>query len=401
MHVVGTSLLILPALSPLRAPVPLCSDAAPTPWGSFAKFNVDVAWQGTATVIDPNTCEPTLPPVTYDHFVSAEPKKPGAIRTTTTTTSGSGAGGKAEEVVVLEPSTFDVDLDGSFSTEHAEGLGLAEQLFAATGKERAVDAPHLVIEHSLAVSDDERRRCLLSYAGGALERVLLLVERRLSADAVDPAPPATLYSLLGVWNGDACVRSLLPPAAEPRGRAPARGFGAPPSRGSARRALAKAVGGTTSKTNVFKARLTYAWDGEELLQRQLQVTSFDGSELDAIRSVGTLRRHSGEWGEYESVDFVGDSSAPTLLLLPSSCHVLAPLQLPEDGAAFSTEFGAVLEAGESFGWQGFRGVLPGVEEGQEEEGGDDDDDAQRLVRIGRLYNEGAFVSGTTSLCSTE
>ena len=53
----------------------------------------------------------------------------------------------------------------------------------------------------------------------------------------------------------------------------------------------------------------------------------------------------------------GDASRPTLLLLPASCHVLAPLRLPPADApstSFSIEFGAVLEPGESFGWTGFQ-----------------------------------------------
>ncbi|KAL3902896.1 MAG: hypothetical protein SGPRY_011882, partial [Prymnesium sp.] len=57
----------------------------------------------------------------------------------------------------------------------------------------------------------------------------------------------------------------------------------------------------------------------------------------------------GEYGEYESVRFDGDETFPRLLMLPSGCHVLAPLQLTD--GPFQTEFGAELPPGESFGWQ--------------------------------------------------
>lgn len=51
------------------------------------------------------------------------------------------------------------------------------------------------------------------------------------------------------------------------------------------------------------------------------------------------------------VKFTADGPAsPRLLLLPGGCHVLAPRYLAD--APFLTEFGALLEAGESFGWMG-------------------------------------------------
>ena len=100
-------------------------------------------------------------------------------------------------------------------------------------------------------------------------------------------------------------------------------------------------------------------------------------------------------------------------MLPAACHVIAPLKLPlADAAApeasFQIEFGAVLEAGESFGW---RGYMPSDDEGVELAEGETElppldpegsSDAPRLVRISRLYSRlGQFASGTTSLCEAE
>ena len=106
-------------------------------------------------------------------------------------------------------------------------------------------------------------------------------------------------------------------------------------------------------------------------------------------------------------------------MLPHGCYALVPTQLPPidtgsdgGGFAFSTEFGALLEPGESFGWQGFQGapdavagaakassVLP-PDAVLEEEALSDGEQVPRLARIQRLYStEGVFQSGITSLCS--
>ena len=174
-------------------------------WVAFSKFNAMVAWTGTATVINPLTAEPSQQ-VAYEHFVASVPGAPRIIKTTTTTASGT----RSEETVNLSTSGLDVDLDGSYSAEHPAGLTLAT-LFGSA--DSGTDGIH-IFEHSLACSDRERRRLLLSYdtKSGALRQVLLLVEGRRAAGetALPPcsAPPSTLFSLLGVWAGDACMRSL-------------------------------------------------------------------------------------------------------------------------------------------------------------------------------------------------
>ena len=159
------------------------------------------------------------------------------------------------------------------------------------------------------------------------------------------------------------------------------------------------------RTAVFKARLSYAWDGDATVARQMEATSFGeaaaAEPTATIRGVGELRRTEGKWADYERVVFAGDVSRPVLLLLPASCHALIPTRLPPrasnaaaDAFAFSTEFGALLEAGEGFGWRGYQ-PSDGVASEPEE-----DDGAMRLVRIQRLYDaSGRFISGTTSLCS--
>ena len=67
--------------------------------------------------------------------------------------------------------------------------------------------------------------------------------------------------------------------------------------------------------------------------------------------------------------------------------------------AFTTEFGAVLAPGESFGWRGFTGAAQGEDDDEQvQQQQEADDDSPRLVRIQRLYSgRSAFVSGTTSL----
>ena len=85
------------------------------------------------------TAAPCGPGVEYTHFVGVD----GDRRLVTTTTTA--AGERREERVELG-ATLDVDLDGSYSTEHEDGLRLPQLLGAA-------DGDHLVIEHSLATSD--------------------------------------------------------------------------------------------------------------------------------------------------------------------------------------------------------------------------------------------------------
>ena len=403
------------------------SSSSPSAWKSYCAFNADVSWRGYATTIDPKTAVPSLPGVEYSHFIATDEGGKATVRTTTTI-GAAGPDEKSVETVGFNAASVDIDLDGSYSTEHPDGLGLATLL------RRSDEAPPertSVVEHCLAVSDTERRRCLLSYdaASGALDSVLLLVEQR--GDAADTPAPSTIYSLCGTWRGDACVRAPTPAAGKSRGGGGRRGFGgAAPGGGRgfgkgggvgkdaaapAAAASAPAALGVC-RTAVFKAELTYAWDGGTSVARQLCVTSSlgdnSGGALDAIRSTGVLQRAEGAFGEYEAVRFVGDATQPALLLLPAACHVLAPLQLPTADAAdaaYSTEFGAVLEPGESFGWRGF---VPGADADAQDAPDEDgllppldpagDTSAPRLVRISRLYaGMGRFMSGSTSLCTAE
>ena len=375
----------------------------------FKEFNTRVAWEGTATTIDPRTAVPSAP-IEYKHYVF-EHEDEFSVRTTTTTADGA----RCDETMAYARAGLDVDLDGSYSAEHRDGLKFPS-LFGGSDLGATV-----VLEHSLATSDRERRRLLLSYSAdsGALEQVLLLVEGRC-VDGEDAPPPAnapqsTLYALLGTWAGDACMRSV---ARSQPARAAGLGFGARTG-GKMSKAQGAASGkGEVVRTAVFKARLSYAWDGETTVARQLLATSFgedSGEPTATIRGVGQLQTTAGEWADYESVTFPADASKPVLLLLPASCHILAPTQLPPLGGhdgdeassafPFSTEFGALLEPGEGFGWQGYQAAAEYEEESEESEGGvlpEGDAEAMRLVRIQRLYDDsGSFVSGTTSLCTAE
>ena len=365
--------------------------------------------------IDPATAEPSLPGVAYEHYVEAEGEAATVVRTKTVLRSDE-SNDPLLESVRFDASTLDVDLDGSYSAEHASGLGLARVLLGEQGGEDSI-----VLEHSLAVSDDERRRSLLVYARdtGDLTSVLMLCERK--GGEPEPAAHATMTALLGRWSGDACSRSAAP-AAPPRARG-GLGFGLGGKgggKGGDKGGGEVSVGvGTaelsTRRTNVFKAALTYAWDGGSTLLRQLQVVSFSGESLQAIRSSGTVRTTDGPYGEYEIIELAADPHRSVMMLLPAGCHLIAPSRLPRpsEGAsdsAFATEFGALIAAGESFGWRGFT-----AGDDAEEEGSEDDEevvsadgpagqfqDSPRLVRIQRLYaGRSAFVSGTTSLLTAE
>ena len=138
-------------------------------WASYQAFNADIAWTGTATALDPVTAVPLRSPVAYTH--SCFSVSDGKVRTATALLDSEES--SVEEVVAFE--TLDVDLDGSYSTEHAGGLAIASLL---GGRGTA----STVLEHSLAASDRERRRVLLSYGESrALEQVLLLVDHPLSS----------------------------------------------------------------------------------------------------------------------------------------------------------------------------------------------------------------------------
>jgi len=172
-------------------------------------------------------------------------------------------------------STTDVDLDGSFSDEHAGGRGLlhAMALIEAAHGRSADAATELVLEHTLAISDSERWRVLLVYGeepppdedaadavpsdsdDSVLRQLVLLTERRLEASAspLDLAAPS-LDALLGTWVGDACARA--PQTTPLPGVSDVQLFG-------------------QVATNVYNARLQYAtrelWDGNLVVSRRYEM----------------------------------------------------------------------------------------------------------------------------------
>ena len=405
----------------------VAANSAATPiWDAFSSFNVGVVWSGTATMVDPATAVPKAT-VRYTQRAFAASGS-GALRLVTTTTDG----GRASETARLK--SLDADLDGSYSAEHAaplEMLALLRQ--KATDGETdeyegsdVGDGDTRLLELSLACTDRERRRVLLVYAGGKLTQIVCLLEKRVDGQSADGEgedaeenakdadggagasqiiPSMTLYSLLGSWVGDACVRT---PGQRPSVKAAARGFGKFTKAGprDAGGKGATSDGELPVRTAVFKARLTYSWDGQKAVARRLGVTSFDGGKLQEIGSVGELCTTSSTFYDHELVRFPTDASLPSILLLPADTYVLAPAILPTGDAEpfpFSTEFGAVLEPGEGFGWKGYQ-PSEDDKEGDQGEGAPppDESDANRLVRIQRLYAaDGSFASGTTSLCTLE
>lgn len=394
-----------------------------TPWTDFASYNLG-RWHGRAVSIDPVTAAPRYPEARFT-VSHAQADRPLTYITKATLLEG-GAGCEFETTL---DERADVDLDGTYSNDHA-GCALSAMLGAAAGAAAPADpASAFVVEHSIAADDDERVRLFLTYgapaepagaaaaASGAqaLLSVLLLREVRQAAEAEgapprqpEPRAPCTLYSLLGDWRGDACVRQPAreaPGAPEP---AP-RGFGQGAGRGKARGGGGSAVGFGQAALNVYKAAVSYMWDGDALVGRRLGFSSFSGEELDAILSTGALQTSEGQFGCHEAVAFArgADPTAPRMLLLPDGCFVLAPSRLAGGaGASFATEFGVLLEGGESFGMMGYvdedEPLSAGGSEAEEPDfdaaGGDPT--APRMVRVLRLYDtDRAFVSGTTSLCS--
>ena len=162
----------------------------------------------------------------------------------------------------------DIDLDGSYSTEHADGLGLASLLLE---RDDESSASCLVVEHSLAVSDEERRRSLLVYGDGELEAVILLAECK--GGAPEPAAHSTLFSLVGAWSGDSCVRSAgaaTQAFTQSSGGKNPFGFGGANKGGKEAKKGASPAILATRRTNVFKAALTYAWDGAATVHREVE-----------------------------------------------------------------------------------------------------------------------------------
>ena len=311
-----------------RAGRPACSGVVDgdTPWASFANFNVG-RWAGRATgfaVTRPTAGAPEasalLGPVAYTHVVGARRDRPLELALMTSC----GPDDRCQESLTLSGWT-DVDVDGSFSDHHARGLPHAQMLIRAMGREgAAVEAARdatspLVIEHSLALSDRERRRCLLIYGGettedtdrmggAVLSHVLLLLETKMGAEADAEAEAlaaaeaamqavaeaeavvaraaegaaaegasaaasseaaALLSPLINEWVGDACVRTPVeasfPPRKSPRKsprspRRSAKGFGKLDGKRSkaeeAEAESATVLFGAVA-TNVFKGSLSY------------------------------------------------------------------------------------------------------------------------------------------------
>ena len=145
------------------------------------KEHGDSSWRGVATVIDPKTGEP-LGSVEYHHDVACDPPaNERRLTVRTSTTIGTTSSSFRKEVIKLTQPITDVDLDGSYSFEHAKGLRFASELLDAAGAAGAdAAAAGFVIEHCLGTTDDEQLRVLLAYDATTRElaAVLYLVESK-------------------------------------------------------------------------------------------------------------------------------------------------------------------------------------------------------------------------------
>lgn len=410
-----------------RAPAPLCRDAASSPWVALKSFNCGT-WHGQCVAYDRTDTRAPPASIAYNHTV-CESGTPLEL-TSTTIIQGSDA-------PVLHPlrfsSTTDVDLDGSFSDEHAGERGLlhARALLEATHGPEAHQGTELVLEHTLAISDTERWRCLLFYGealppavGGddaeaaspsaagdsdsVLRQLLLLMERRAVASA-KPVPPLSqpsLDELVGTWVGDACARAPKDAPLPPGAPSDVQLFG-------------------HCSTNVYNARLEYTarelWDGNRAVSRRLHCTSFGGEQMEPIVSSGALAPDPSPAYDVLTINF-GGSDGTAMVLLPGGAHVVAPTRIGS-GRPFATEFSVLLAPGESFGWESYslqealdqgrpptvpvaagggisRGVFPTRDADAVNLGVSSGNGAPRLARVQRLYSgRETFVSGTTSLLS--
>lgn len=206
-------------------------------------------WEGTATRIDPATAEPLFPEVPY--VLHQRPTASGEACACQVDVDLGVGKPSASSTVVFGPSCTDVDIDGSYSTQRS----VDETTRALAGSSR-VAAEGEVLDMCVALSDNERYRCLLAYEANCLAHVVLLRERRVAEDGTatpgpPPSAPCTLTTLLGDWHGDATLRRP-PPTARPAG-----GFGQ-------RRKAAPGV------VNVYKATVRFQWDGRDLVVRRLQ-----------------------------------------------------------------------------------------------------------------------------------
>ena len=204
---------------------------------TWSEFNCGT-WVGYAVAVDPVTAEPQVP-YKRTRITTAKPTD-GTVQLTTVVLPADGDDApeeKAVETVNLLDCGIDIDIDGmrtaaapwqlarctaplafrdalsyhsrsvppagTYSAQHA-GMQQA-QLLSGSSCDKCQ-----VIEHSIAVSDDSRRRCLLQYTeSGLLERALLLVETR---DGCEP-PEA-----IAPW----CALPLVPWPSTRRGHFPGR-----------------------------------------------------------------------------------------------------------------------------------------------------------------------------------
>eukprot|EP00966_Prymnesium_polylepis_P028993 672303-Prymnesium_polylepis.1 len=241
----ATSGFSLPPLGP-RASPRCAAPRASASTSTWAEFNCGT-WVGYAVSVDPITSEPQ--PAYRSTRVTVTKPVGGTVDITSVVGDGDDQQ-RCVDAVSLTDVSLDVDLDGApgpfvrslcsrprrparrarpprhtrpprpalgrlvTGTYSAQHDGQLQHVALMGG---AALASGRVIEHSVAVSDDSRRRCLLAYSeSGLLERVVVVVETKDGRTPSETVAPCTLLALVGEWRGDASVRALLRSISRPQ-----------------------------------------------------------------------------------------------------------------------------------------------------------------------------------------
>ena len=137
--------------------------ASDSPFLALGNFNVGT-WRGRCTRVSPTTAEPLSEEVAYVQQVVTEQRNAEQL-VLRSITQVDGADAAATDYL-WPSSTTDIDLDGTYSAEYSS-LEQAALFGAAAAAQGQGEREVFVVEHSIASSDEERRRCLLVYRAAA------------------------------------------------------------------------------------------------------------------------------------------------------------------------------------------------------------------------------------------
>ncbi|EKX50683.1 hypothetical protein GUITHDRAFT_103276 [Guillardia theta CCMP2712] len=340
-------------------------------WEAFKNYNLG-RWMGRALHISPQTGD-YVPPFVTEHSIDVVQLEEGQQSAKQRLVVGNETSPRLSESVITVNDEFHCAEDGSYSYD--------------SSLVSVPDVPgtaRFCIEMSVALSEEERIRCLALYDfESKLSRIILYEEKRFVSvganrligikyfeDNVQPTrPPMTFLSLLGEYRGEA--------------------FG---------RGVARLGGGKMT----FAARSGNQWDGTQKFRREMQV-------LDERNRVA--RKIS--WSDVNSPveDSIIMDDGCKLFMLPSGCWVCLPEKLDkvsldkvekaepdQSGGSKGDPVEAVKKALEAaFSTESDKNgdKLPGVQSFSAEFGCFFND--KELVRTIRMYNKDGRMASTTTL----